>query len=255
MKKIISILLTAVIILALSASMVIGSSAVDSSYIWQINDALDNEHLVINVGDPYQFNPSDATSQGFYSGLFQWGLQSGCTVSDGALHVPAVEGGRTFVSIYADQSAGGWPHSLSIDTAVFKYIAFTYKTAADASVHFMFTYNKDKLDGSDFDVNGCNPDFSLPASNEWTTVVCEIPQSKVQQTVSLMTRFDVFCTSQVDMKNIGFFNTEAAAKTYYNIGQDNPGTDEPAVQTADYIGVAVIVLAACAAAVVLSKKK
>ena len=118
----------------------------------------------------------------------------------------------------------------------------------------MISYNT--ADGSEFDANGMNPDFVLPASADWTTAIIAIPADNVSKDsgVSKVTRLDLL-SAEADayVKDIGFFATEAGAKAYYGIGGGE--ITLPAPDTADYAAAAVVIAAVSAAAVLAAKKK
>ena len=244
MKKIIALIVCAVMI----CTFAIGVCAADVRPTEVIAES--GKHLVIKTGTAEMFS---------WDGLFQAGLQYG-SIENGTLKLPKSDD-RKVISVYYDQGTtvknegeAHWDDSYSIDTKAYKYFTVTYKSAGKFTLHWMFSYNT--ADGSEFDANGMNPDFVLPASADWTTAIIAIPADKVSKDigVSKVTRLDLL-SAEADayVKDIGFFATEAGAKAYYGIGGGEVNPLAP--DTADYAAAAVVIAAVSAAAVLAAKKK
>lgn len=209
------------------------------------------KHLVIKTGTTEMFS---------WDGLFQAGLQYG-SVENGAMKLPKTAE-RKVISVYYDQGTtvhpgegeAHWDDSYSIDTIAYKYFTVTYKAEGKFTLHWMFSYNT--ADGSEFDANGMNPNFTAPASADWTTAVIAIPADKVSKEigVSKVTRVDLLeAEGDVYIKDMGFFSKEEGAKAYYGIGGGE--VTPPAPDTADFAAVTVVIAAVAAAAVFAAKKK
>ncbi|MBO4769605.1 MAG: hypothetical protein J5563_02345 [Clostridia bacterium] len=236
MKK----LMTLAVVIVLTVSMVFASNA----FQWDDIDAVEGDHLWFFVGNAAFWS---------WDGLFQAGLQYGS--ADGtSLKLPAFTGDYAagqMLSCYYNQykdDGTGWPASLDIATKTYRVYVIEYKSASPVTLRWYFEYAKQT---GEFNTAA---DFEFPASADWSFGYVAIPDTVEKVDRVLLTRLDLAkAESDVEIKRMGFFKTEDAARTYLNDVQQSG--DEPAVQTADYTGVAVIVLAACAAAVVLSKKK
>ncbi|MBR6427552.1 MAG: hypothetical protein IKS28_06990 [Clostridia bacterium] len=237
MKK----LMTLAVVIVLTVSMVFASHA----FQWDDIDAVEGDHLWFFVGNAEFWS---------WNGLFQAGLQYGS--ADGtSLKLPAStdEAGK-MLSCYYNQykdDGTGWPASLDIATKTYRVYVIEYKSASPVTLRWYFEYAKQT------GAFNTSADFTFPASEDWSFGYVAFPDSVEKVDRVLLTRLDLAkAESDVEIKRMGFFKSEDAARTYL---KDVPATDDPtvdpAVPTADYIGVAVIVFAACAAAVVLSKKK
>ena len=210
MKKIISILLTAVITLALSASMVIGSSAVDPIVCSA------SHYFVVNFDNP------DAV----VGPLFNWGYCGGLAAAEGSVKIPKGTGQGTELTIGHASNIAGANHANWI-TSTLKYAAVTYKTAADGAIGFKFAPTEAKWGA---DPGGWKAEdyqvISLPSSGEFTTVITPLA-SAVQYSDPLFL-FALTCDTAAEdifIKNIGFFASEDEAKSYY--GLQGGSTPEP----------------------------
>lgn len=210
-------------------------------------DAELGEHLVIKTQKSEMFS---------WDGIFQAGIQYGA-IENEALKLPKTDA-RQMVTLYYDQgttvhSGEGedhWDDKYSIDTKAYKYFTVTYKSAGKFTFHWMFSYNS--TDGSEFDANGFNPDFEIPASAEWTTAILAIPADKVSSAtaVTKLTRWDLLSAEEdVYIKDIGFFTSEADANAYYN------PQPEPTPSTDDSFAAAAVILTAAAAGITITLKK
>ncbi|MBR6427568.1 MAG: hypothetical protein IKS28_07070 [Clostridia bacterium] len=210
MKKTISILLTAVITLALSASMVIGSSAVDPIVCSA------SHYFVVNFDNP------DAV----VGPLFNWGYCGGFAAAEGSVKIPKGTGQGTELTIGHASNIAGANHANWI-TSTLKYAAVTYKTAADGAIGFKFAPTEAKWGA---DPGGWKAEdyqvISLPSSGEFTTVITPLA-SAVQYSDPLFL-FALTCDTAAEdifVKNIGFFVSEDEAKSYY--GLQGGSTPEP----------------------------
>lgn len=210
MKKIMSILLTAVITLVLSASMVIGSSAVDPIVCSA------SHYFVVNFDNP------DAV----VGPLFNWGYCGGLAAAEGSVKIPKGTGQGTELTIGHASNIAGANHANWI-TSTLKYAAVTYKTAADGAIGFKFAPTEAKWGA---DPGGWKAEdyqvISLPSSGEFTTVITPLA-SAVQYSDPLFL-FALTCDTAAEdifIKNIGFFASEDEAKSYY--GLQGGSTPEP----------------------------
>jgi len=251
MKKILVFFISAILLVSMSLS----AMAADVRPTDTVREA--GKHLVIMTQKAEMFS---------WDGLFQAGLAYG-SIADGALKLPATAE-QKMISVYYDQGPvryegiqeAHWPAEYSIDTKAFKYFTITYKSEGAFSTRLFMTF--DTFDGTDFGANGYMPTFDFPASADYTTAIVAIPADQVSATkaISFVTRWDVMsAAADVYVKEIGFFATEADAKTYYNIQDPAPeqptDPETPAPETADFMTVALVVAASAGAVLTLSKKK
>ena len=214
--------------------------------------------------------------------IFDWGYCGGLAKTDDAIKIPAGTGRETELSIMHVNASR--PNVFDTDefncfvTATVKYFAVTYKTSTDGSIILKFAPSEDKWSNvapAGWKAEDCF-EVALPASgSDYTTTIVAL-SSAVQYTDPLF----LFCfeagdvTSDILIRNMGFFASEEEARTYYNLpapSQGNGGSGESGngnnnggnagngnqnANTSDaLIGVIAFGVVAMAGGVVLTKRK
>ena len=213
MKKIIILAVAAL----LAATMVFGASA----FQWDDIDAVEGDHLWFFVGNSAFFS---------WDGLFQAGLNYG-TADGESLKFPA-SAERQMISVYYNQynDGAGWPASLDINTKAYTVFVLEYKSAAAFRLAWLFEY------AGQTGAFNTTAEFEFPASEDWDFAYIAIPSDVERVDRVLLSRLDVMSApSDVEIKRMGFFKSEDAARTYLKDvpATDDPATDDPAVPTAD----------------------
>lgn len=234
MKKIIALLLTALIL----SVTVIGVSAAKP-----FADASKGHYFVMNFDDPDNVFAADK--------YFNWGYTGGLTKADGSVKIPKGTADGTEMSIGHASIIGKDGGHADWVTSTLKYAAVTYKTAGAGAIGLKFAPTEAKWNASGGWAADDYQKISLPAAAEFKTVIVPL-DNKVQYGEPLFL-FAFTCggaAEDIYVKNIGFFASEAEAKTYYGIKDEAPAT-------ADALTVSAIALAAAAIAVcaVAGKKK
>ena len=244
MKKILAIFL---------ALLTVSVMAISVSAEFTFANYSEGHYFVMNFDDPDSVFAADK--------YFNWGYCGGLAKADGTVLIPKGTAAGTEMSIgHASNIAKDGGHAGWI-TATLKYAAVTYKTAAEGAIGLKFAPTAEKWESTpawapeDYQV------VTLPAANDFTTVIVAL-DAAVQYTDPLF----LFCftsggaTEDIYLKNIGFFASEAEAKTYYNIQDPAPeqpaDPEQPAPETGDVMTSAIVVAAiALGLGVVVTKKK
>lgn len=180
------------------------------------------------------------------------GTIAGTRIENGELKIPAAGTGIVFVSYLKPNTWGATDFSVDLDKL--KFVAVNYKTDADAKIFVYFeTAATDGGNGVNY-AAGVIEHWALPATGgEYKTAVVAVPANaagtlkhwRVDRLVEGAEE------TEVSVKSIGFFASEAAAKEYYE--PKNPPTP-PAPDTGDVM-IAVSLAAVSAAAAVFARKK
>lgn len=180
------------------------------------------------------------------------GTISGTRIDGGELKIPATGTGIVFVSYLKPNTFAATDFAVDLDKL--KFIAVNYKTDKDAKI-FVYFENTATEGGTGVTYGaGTIEHWVLPATaGEYKTAVIAIPANangtlKHWRVDRLIERED---ETEISVKSIGFFASEAAANDYYKPA-DPPAP--PAPDTGDS-ALAVSLAAAAAGAVIVFRRK